>query len=136
MSARLRLPIAWSIATTLGGIGGWFFTLVLTPFTWGGSLIVGGTLWGFGVGWTQRLVLQRHVPQRDWSKWLPLTFVGATGGWILVLVLFFLVILLEEPLNIGLSLRWNPAFESIVFFLGGTLLGLAQWIALGKARST
>jgi MFS family permease len=121
-------------ATALGGIMGWLLALFIAVGTIGFGFAISGAVWGFCVGWAQKKLLERYIPHQDWSRWLSYTTAGAAGGWLLIIgqvvIGYFL-----EPIYPDQRLLAS-IFVPLAFFIGGSALGLAQWLALHHARHT
>jgi hypothetical protein len=131
--SKWQMFCLFALATILGGIVGWFFALAITMMTIGFGGVLAGAIWGFSVGWAQSRVLSRYVPHKVWSGWVSVSTIGGAVGWLLIVGLVVLAIVLEPVYP---ERRYSPMFALIACLVGGSALGIAQWVILRRSQST
>ncbi len=121
----LSVWLWWTLTTTVAGIASWIVITVAVPFTLGFALLGAGTVTGLCVGWAQKKILQQQIPDQDWSRWVRFSTLGATLGWIIVMLLVALVIVLDRLL-FNQTLRINPITPLIISSVAGAVFGWTQ----------
>jgi hypothetical protein len=115
----IREWLIWVFRVSLAGSTGSAIAACMALFSWGAGLLFFGTIIGFSLASAQSNLLSRFLPDRDWSKWVRYSIIGATLGWALTIVMRFLV---------DRQVTFHPLFSIIAFLVVGTLFGSAQWV--------
>ena len=107
MTTRIKKKRSFSSSTTNGVQLQWVATLTLVSIlfwalmataahvTLGLALLVMGPTVGIFLGWTQSRVLKSYIPSENWDKWTRYSIAGATLGWFVILVGYFLIIVID-----------------------------------------
>jgi len=120
------LPLWWLLLTASTGILGCLIAVLVGLMTLGIGLLGAGAIVGFLVGIVQSAILRHFFPQLSWQWWFFSTGVGAAAGWILV------VIGLVGMQFYDLPSQLTPVDIPLAYLIVGTVLGLAQWLALQR----
>jgi hypothetical protein len=120
----------WVLASTAGGLVGWFVSMVVALSTFGaGFLFLGGVV-GLFLGIGQRWVLRRFSSTTCGDRWLKATVMGgglSVVGFAAAVFLFGLLFYRFLDLNL---ISPDVLTYSLAFFVGVAVLSTSQWQAL------
>jgi len=122
----------WFVATSVSGVVGWAVAVLVSIFLFPPALAGVMTIACICVGTAQWFVLWPYTwnSNRLWAmaRWVALSAVGGTIAWWTIILIGNLAAIVNEKIHL------HPLYALFVFFVGGGIFGLAQWLTWGVGQ--